>query len=465
MKTYPIFRERIGRHAGLKAGLAAFTFLLTGAVTSSAQSSCAVTHSLNVSTGYDYVTGTVLPAGAVDPEWKITDLTMDCLAKCPTCIMPGPGVSNDAVTVFPDPSYKWVTGPNSQWLCFNTSSGKPSYGTMPGGDYGMTLTRTFRVCTEGDFLFNLKVASDNYISNISVDAPSSSIFFQPPSDAPGNYMGFVPVSSVVHLTAGTHTLNVTVKNYDLPAPDPDNHHGINIWGTISAASGISSLVVPDAPATCGCIDCTGNTVDLHMVQYVGGASSDSCFFVFNPVLTTAVGWKPHHYIVTDGSDVSPVVYDTLTYPDPDEPLPPLGPVGFVHGMAFPAGQNRNVQVEVFFVNKLGDTCTAVDTLNVYCGRFGAPATLSGRLHAGDRGIPGVAATFRIYPNPAKDLISLEAGSEPVELVEVYDLTGRKLVARHYDALQVAELSVEKLPAGMYILKINKHVPQVIVKTE
>lgn len=58
--------------------------------------------------------------------------------------------------------------------------------------------------------------------------------------------------------------------------------------------------------------------------------------------------------------------------------------------------------------------------------------------------------FEIYPNPVKDFISFSS-SENINLVEIFDLFGRKQISKKGNTKQ---LDVSSLKKGMYILSIN-----------
>ncbi|MDR1348241.1 MAG: T9SS type A sorting domain-containing protein [Prevotellaceae bacterium] len=73
----------------------------------------------------------------------------------------------------------------------------------------------------------------------------------------------------------------------------------------------------------------------------------------------------------------------------------------------------------------------------------------------------VTAKLRAYPNPTRDLLRIESGSiKSGDMIEIYNITGylvRKFVANTGGAT----ISVSVLPAGTYILKINKQTTKFI----
>ena len=69
---------------------------------------------------------------------------------------------------------------------------------------------------------------------------------------------------------------------------------------------------------------------------------------------------------------------------------------------------------------------------------------------------------KVYPNPATDVVTVEA-AEAIEAVEIYNLAGAVTRAAAAIDGNSATLSVEALPAGTYILKVNKEAVKLIKK--
>ncbi len=61
--------------------------------------------------------------------------------------------------------------------------------------------------------------------------------------------------------------------------------------------------------------------------------------------------------------------------------------------------------------------------------------------------------YSIYPNPAKNLINIHSRDEPVYKVEIYNITGRKILEKHHEN----RISVQSLKSGMYYIRINERI--------
>jgi len=72
------------------------------------------------------------------------------------------------------------------------------------------------------------------------------------------------------------------------------------------------------------------------------------------------------------------------------------------------------------------------------------------------GTVGSNNAISIYPNPAKDKIVVEnkAGFSKDALVEVFDITGKKVIATTTPSGSIVEINVKHLSSGMYMLKLN-----------
>lgn len=65
----------------------------------------------------------------------------------------------------------------------------------------------------------------------------------------------------------------------------------------------------------------------------------------------------------------------------------------------------------------------------------------------------ISQNISLYPNPAYDKLMLNA-SVVVMKIEVFGLTGNKLVAQNGNGTKAAVIDVSSLPSGMYVLKVN-----------
>lgn len=62
----------------------------------------------------------------------------------------------------------------------------------------------------------------------------------------------------------------------------------------------------------------------------------------------------------------------------------------------------------------------------------------------------VADNVNIYPNPVKDVLTVEASE--YQNVEVFDLAGRCVISREISG--VANIDMSQMPKGVYIVKMN-----------
>ena len=79
------------------------------------------------------------------------------------------------------------------------------------------------------------------------------------------------------------------------------------------------------------------------------------------------------------------------------------------------------------------------------------------------GMPGITSlldeTFKVYPNPASDLLHVNWYSETAgpASIQLTDLTGRKVAAYTTSSVQgknTFDLPLQKLSSGMYLLKLE-----------
>lgn len=66
----------------------------------------------------------------------------------------------------------------------------------------------------------------------------------------------------------------------------------------------------------------------------------------------------------------------------------------------------------------------------------------------------VALNFAVYPNPAKDFVTISSKAEPISQVEIYNVLGQKVMDQNFKETLSENINVSNLQAGMYVMKIN-----------
>ena len=65
------------------------------------------------------------------------------------------------------------------------------------------------------------------------------------------------------------------------------------------------------------------------------------------------------------------------------------------------------------------------------------------------------AEFKVYPNPADEVLYVELDGAGIQSVGLYDLQGRVVGANNYSPLQgIAAINVRNVPAGVYVLRVT-----------
>jgi len=63
--------------------------------------------------------------------------------------------------------------------------------------------------------------------------------------------------------------------------------------------------------------------------------------------------------------------------------------------------------------------------------------------------------FRIFPNPANDILSIEVASTQYFTVTILDLTGKLIISKQIEGgLENKSINIENLPKGVYIIQIQ-----------
>ncbi len=213
-----------------------------------------LTNSIVVSTGYNPVTGHTFDTGTHDLRWKVTALTPDCAATC-AC---SPGYQAWVIPPLVFTGFSWANDTGSKWISFYHGTGFP---TTPADTMSEILTRTFRTCVADSFRLNVKIANDNFITNLNIDS-GAVLFSQPTVFTLTNFTTFTAFSATVWLTPGIHKLNVTVVNESVT--NSGNAYGLNIVGTLSSATGHNSIV-KESDTACNSYSCTTGTEQTEKI--------------------------------------------------------------------------------------------------------------------------------------------------------------------------------------------------------
>lgn len=129
-----------------------------------------------------------------------------------------------------------------------------------------------------------------------------------------------------------------------------------------------------------------------------------------------------------------------------------------------SGASENMVLAlVAYPNQGGCPTATFDTIKMvadtafkyYCN---PPATLP----LGTQQIEPVANTFKIYPNPAHDIINIESGADNnnhVETIYVYDVLGRTMTVSFYRTGTQIKMDITPLSPGAYTIVYNNGITQ------
>lgn len=244
-----------------------FSSLLFCTQTVSAQ----LVNSLPVNTGYDNSIGGTITVTTQDPNWVLTSATT------PPFTLTGALPYNAYTT----PSWT-PPQPNSLWISYGSDRMTTNPGTggeidMVGGS--LTFRREFTVCEEDDYIFDLTIQGDNYITDVNVDGTSI-------GSSTGTGSNWSPPYSVptvsLYLTPGTHYIEIVVTN---AVAGTSNPIGLGVVGTISTGSSNNYIVDRDNYPSYVCQSCQPPCSDCNtqnIVPKVIDASGDlTCSQIFD----------------------------------------------------------------------------------------------------------------------------------------------------------------------------------------
>ena len=71
-------------------------------------------------------------------------------------------------------------------------------------------------------------------------------------------------------------------------------------------------------------------------------------------------------------------------------------------------------------------------------------------------------SFSLYPNPARDRVTIYAPGSQAQLIEIYSLTGHKLGEALLDHHGEASISLSAYPPGLLIIKVGMQLEKVVL---
>lgn len=177
-------------------------------------------NSLNISTGFNNVTNTVMPLAQQDPNWKVTKLTTPLVAAG---TLPYGGYTQDPwnyATPLP------VTAPDTRWLSYSSDGMFLGPSDNIGGS--ITFSYQFELCMADTVVISGTVRSDNSVPSIKIDGVSTG--FSQPINSDSWTIG-TPFSYTAVKIKGLHTIEVEVKN--VGTGQTNNPIGLNMTATLS----------------------------------------------------------------------------------------------------------------------------------------------------------------------------------------------------------------------------------------
>lgn len=74
-----------------------------------------------------------------------------------------------------------------------------------------------------------------------------------------------------------------------------------------------------------------------------------------------------------------------------------------------------------------------------------------------------AGDITVYPNPASDMVTVMSTQEVISTITLVNVNGQKVGEYNYNNTGVANISMSKLPAGCYLVRINNSISKVVTK--
>ena len=134
----------------------------------------------------------------------------------------------------------------------------------------------------------------------------------------------------------------------------------------------------------------------------------------------------------------------------------------------PPGGSATVGVTIYlvdtnFTDTTGPCCQAYLSTDVKCD--GKPGKKESHYAPPPTEKMTIQESFSVFPNPTEDAVNVTSEAENISSVQVIDVNGKKVASYSYKNVRNANVSLEKLPPGNYLLRINNSISKVVSKSK
>lgn len=244
-------------------------------------------------------------------------------------------------------------------------------------------------------------------------------------------------------TAGNNIIEVEYDFFTGPVSDSRTQIGMRIYGDETVAGVVTSR-------TLNGFVYTTNTRVLSGVAYLKNGASNGTYLVnlaATPLILNANTW----YRI--GCSYNTITGEMLWRTNNVDPASGLAAANLIPGM---------VPKEVDFVQVVVGANPAatppvpanVATSNIIFDNYVArAASTSGLLGKEDFTVTPLDL-ISVYPNPATDVLNVNAIASDITAVQIVDLNGRQVYAKSFSNVSDAQINVNELSTGMYLVNIT-----------
>ncbi|MCX6303770.1 MAG: T9SS type A sorting domain-containing protein [Bacteroidetes bacterium] len=307
-----------------------------------------------------------------------------------------------------------------------------AYGTLAGNTtLEVSMPATINMGTSGDYTFNANTVvtgGDNTPANDAMSAVTrtanallqASVTIS--ASANPVFTGTAVTFTAVPVNGGTAPAYMwTVNGLNVPGATNSGYTYIPVDGDVITCTLTSNasctLHIPVISST---VIMSVNTVAISIVLQNLDITGTQCF---DAIQTITVAGGGNTFVVQNGGNVTMIAGQNIDY----LPGTVVEPGGYMHG----------------FITESGE----------YCGSK-APSMVATGEDANN--ITQARPFFKVYPNPTEGVFALEfdgIGFPEKIHVEIYNMTGEKILSTDLSGERIYNLSLSGKPAGIYLLKV------------
>ena len=247
-------------------------------------------------------------------------------------------------------------------------------------------------------------------------------------------------------TAGNNIIELEYDFFTGPVTDSRTQVGMRIYGDEMVAGVATSRTLAGFVYTT-------NTRALSGVAYLKNGTTYGTFLIsFGETTGTNLILDANTWY-TVGCSYNTTTGEFLWKTSPTAAAAGLGAAYWVPNLA---PTDVFIQQVVVSANLTAVPVVPANTVvsNITFDNYVVRAAATGTLLSNEDFVNVDTKAISVYPNPASDVLNINASNSSINAIQIVDLNGRQVYTKSFNNVSDAQINVNELSAGMYLINIS-----------